>query len=171
MIDDSGASNNRRTRSLEWLNLMYMLFIGVSALIALTCSFLPRMDSPSAQETLTESWFHYSDLQVHYLWSRPTPEESEVPLVCCSICVVFSIDVCAVGPEEYGCVIGFGSLSFILHFCLLRYELKLKLTYWHRRLTTQSNCSFVYFQWHYPPLKVFLSNSVTLIAFEVSINR
>lgn len=170
MIDDSGASNNRRTRSLEWLNLMYMLFIGVSALIALTCSFLPRMPSPSAQETLTESWFHYSDLQVHYLWSRPTPEESEVPLVLFSLCCFFYWCVCS-RAWRIGCAIGFGSLSFILHFCLLRYELKLKLTYWHRRSTTQSNCSFVYFQLNYPPLKVFLSNSVTLIAFEVSINR
>ncbi len=131
MIDDSGASNNRHTQSLEWLNLMHMLFIGVSALIALTSSFLPRMPSPSAQETLTESWFHHSDLQG--ICGDVLHLRKVKSLVYCSLWVVCS------RAWRIACVIGF---ALSLSFCIaVSGDMSSGCTYWHRRSTIQSQAA------------------------------
>lgn len=117
MIDDSAH------KCLEQFNLMF--FIGVSAfnctymLISSQNAFTVKSLWISAQETLAESLFHYSDLLVHYPWSRPTPEESEVPLVFCFLCFFFlSFFYWCVCSQAWriGCVIEFGSLS--LSFCI-----------------------------------------------------
>lgn len=109
MTDDSGTSNNRRSWSLERINLMYMFFIGVSAF---NCTYM--LISSQNAFTVSTGNTHRElislSVELSYTWGEWSPS-------CVLFSLCFFLLMCVQsGLKNRMCY--WISLSLSLSFCI-----------------------------------------------------